>query len=128
MLFQIIYRSEGSEFATPCLTETQKDNFIGVLSNAGIQFEVLEREDKKTNVVSGIFKLDDTKTYVFEDPSNAAKPGDIVEVELVDGRRKNLFVKASGLKTKDEIKAYCLKIGYPTLGKVIRVVWSPKRK
>lgn len=128
MMYQILYCSEGHNFATEYLTETQKENFTRVLDNAGIQFDVIEREDKKINVVSVIFKLDDTTTYTFEDLNNIAQAGDIVEVECTDGRRKLVLVKAAGKRTREQIDAFCAKIGYKALGKVMKLVWRPSRK
>jgi len=127
MMFQILYSSEGYKFTTQYLTENQKENYVRALTNAGITFDVLEREDKKINVVSVIFKLDDTTTYTFEDPDGLAQIGDIVEVECSDGRRKNVLVKAARLRTRDEINAFCAKIGYPELGKVTKRVWRPRK-
>lgn len=128
MMFQILYRSEGYEFATECLTEDQKDNYVRILTNAGITFDIFEREDKKINVVSVVFKLDDTMMYTFEDPDNIAQVGDIVEVECTDGRHKLVLVKAAGKRTREQIDAFCAKIGYKTLGKVVRLAWRPGRK
>lgn len=128
MMFQILYASDGYKFATQYLTEDQKENYVRALTNAGITFDILEREDKKINVVSVIFKLDDTTTYTFEDPDGLARVGDIVEVECTDGRRKNVLVKVAGLRTRDEINAFCAKIGYPKLGKVVKRVWRPNKK
>ena len=128
-MFQILYGdNEGRKFVLECLTDAQKDNFTNVLDNAGIAYSVIEREDRKVQVISVIFNLDDTRMYTFEDPNKLAKVGDIVEVECTDGRRKNALVKAAGMRTRDEINAFCSKIGYKCLGITTKLVWHPSRK
>ena len=127
-MFNVLYRDqEGRNFVLECLNVEQKDNFIRALDNAGISYSVIEREDRKIQVISVIFNLDDTKTYTFEDPKKLAKIGDIVEVECTDGRHKNALVKAAGMRTKDEINAFCAKIGYKSLGTTTKLVWSSRK-
>ena len=130
MIYQILMKDrEGRNILLPeQMQEQQADTFVQYLSNSGIEAIKIEHEEKKINVVSVVFKLDDTMMYTFEDPNNIAQVGDIVEVECTDGRKKLVLVKASGKRTRKQIDAFCAKIGYKTLRKVMRLVWRPSRK
>lgn len=123
-MFDILYKDgEGRDFVLEQLNVAQKDNFTSALKNAGISFEVIDREEKKTHVISVIFNLNDSFMYTFSDKNNIAKVGDIVEVKCVDGRKKNALVKATGFRTKEQIREFCAKIGYITLGETTKLVW-----
>lgn len=130
MVYQILMKDrEGRNILLPeQMREQQADTFVQYLSNSGIEAVKIKYEEKKINVVSVVFKLDDAMMYTFEDPDNIAQVGDIVEVECTDGRKKLVLVKASGKRTREQIDAFCAKIGYKTLGKVVRLVWRPSRK
>lgn len=129
MEFNVLYKDgEGRNFVMERLNVEQKDNFVRALDNSGISYNVVERPIRNIHIVSVIFKLDDTTVYTFEDPDNIARIGDIVEVECTDGRRKNVLVKAAGMRSTEEVSAFCTKIGYPKLGKVTKLVWRPSRK
>lgn len=125
-MFQVMFKDEnGRNIMSPAMEDSAKTAYLQVLKNSGIEYYVLDCEAQKHQVVSVIFKLDDTNMYTFDDPNNIAKVGDIVEVECTDGRRKNVLVKAVGMRTDAQIAEYCKKIGYKALGKVIRLVWRP---
>ena len=50
------------------------------------------------------------------------------KVQCTDGRQKNVYVVSVSLATVPEIREFCTKIGYKKLGKVIKLVFRPKRK
>ena len=128
MMFQVVYTDNGYKFATKNLNESQKDNYVQILTNAGIKYEVIERDDIKIQIIGVVFSLDDSRVYTFEDSDRIAKLGDIVEVECTDGRKKNALVKAIGLRTPEQVKTFCDKIGYKALGTTTKLVWRPSRK
>lgn len=128
-MFDVLYKDNtGRSFVLEQLNAAQKDNFVNTLKNAGITYEVIQREEKKTHVVSVVFDLNNTTLYTFADKKNVANIGDIVEVECTDGRRKNALVKAAGFRTREEIATFCAKIGYKKLGDTIKVVWSTRKE
>lgn len=128
MMFQIMYSdSEGRKFATERLDKVQCEHFCNCLRNAGISYEIANREDKQHLACKVVFNLmdiaDKNKVYTFVDESNSSKPGDVVEVSCVDWRRKNALIINTELKTTDELIEFCKEIGYEKLGRVNKLVW-----
>ena len=136
-MFNVLYKDgEGRPFVMECLTDQSFEHFTTALKNANIPFDVKEVDDRKVQLVACAFSLDDVELieqskkepYTFADPENIAKPGDVVKVQCTDGRQKNVYVVSVSLATVPEIREFCAKIGYKKLGKVIKLVFRPKRK
>lgn len=129
-MFQILMKdSEGRDILLrDQFEESAADLFIQRLSNSGISAVKVEVAPQKVQVVSVVFKLDDTRTYTFQDPDKICSIGDLVEVECSDGRRKTVLVKAAGLRTRQQIQEFCTRNGFPELCKVIRLIWRPDAK
>lgn len=133
-MFQVLYKDrEGRNMMIrEKMDETTADVLINQLTNSGIEAIKVGVGDTKIHVVNVCFNISEVnskaKTYTFEDPENIAHIGDIVEVECTDGRRKQVLVTAGGMRSPAQIKEYCIKIGYEQLGKVTKVIWTPRGK
>jgi len=138
MMYQVEFVKDGRRFATPTITETQKDVFIQGLGLKEDEYTVLERPDKKWHCVKVVFdmqKIEDGLTavangtdgdknwiYTFGDPTEEANVMDAVKVQCTNGDIRTAFVVGVWLATADEIKAFKLKIGYKKLGVVIKKI------
>lgn len=133
-MFQILIKDrEGHDVLLPeQMSEEQADLFVERLTNSGIKADKVFREDKKYQVVTVIYKPadihDKTKWRTYVDPDEIAKEGDIVLLQNTDATTSEATVIKVEKQTLEWIRKLCDKIHYRKLGKVIKLVWSPKRK
>lgn len=133
-MFQILMKDrEGrSVLLQEQLSEEQADLFVERLSNSGISVTKVYRDPKKYQIVTVIYKSSDihdkTRQRTYADPDEIAKEGDIVLLQNTDGTTSEATVIETEKKTLEEIRTFCDSIGYRKLGKVIKLIWSPKRK
>lgn len=137
MEYQVLFKDdEGRDLATPTMNEQAKDVYIEMLKNNGIEYDIVERDDKRWHCARVVFDIqlieaarkaikegkDLYGLYTFGDPNEIAKKNKIVEVECTDGRLKNAYVIDIWLATAEEIKEFKARIKYPKLGIVKKEV------
>lgn len=133
-MFQILLKDqEGRDVLMPDqLDEASADIFIERLSNSGISAAKVFRESKKYQIIKVVYRLEDIenekKWRTYADPDELAKEGDKVLLQNTDGTTSTALVVKAEKQTLEEIRAFCDSIGYRKLGKIIKVLWSPKRK
>ena len=133
-MFQILFKDqEGRDVLMPDqLDEASADIFIERLSNSGISAAKVFRESKKYQIIKVVYRLEDIenekKWRTYADPDELAKEGDKVLLQNTDGTTSTALVVKTEKQTLEEIRAFCDSIGYRKHGKIIKVLWSPKRK
>lgn len=133
-MFQILLKDqEGRDVLMPDqLDEASADIFIERLSNSGISAAKVFRESKKYQIIKVVYRLEDIenekKWRTYADPDELAKEGDKVLLQNTDGTTSTALVVKAEKQTLEEIRAFCDSIGYRKLGKIIKILWSPKRK
>ena len=135
-MFQILIKDEeGHDVLQPeQFDEKEADFIVEKLKESGISAVKVFREARKYQVIKVVYRLEDIenekKWRTYADPDELAKEGDIVLLQNTDANKstsKALVVKTEK-QTLNEIKTFCKSIGYRKLGKIIKVLWSPKRK
>ena len=133
-MFQILLKDqEGRDVLMPDqLDEASADIFIERLSNSGISAAKVFRESKKYQIIKVVYRLEDIenekKWRTYADPDELAKEGDKVLLQNTDGTTSTALVVKTEKQTLEEIRAFCDSISYCKLGKIIKVLWNPKRK
>lgn len=135
-MFNVLYKDDnGRQWVQECLTASSFEYFTAALKASNIDFDIKEVDDKKFQLCECAFTHDDVELiekgkkdpYTFADPNNIAKPGDIVLVQLKDGKQKNVYVMNVRNASISEIRAFCAKIGYKKLGKVLKLIFRPRK-
>ena len=133
-MFQILVKdAEGRNvLQSPQFEEKEADFVVEKLSESGISATKVSCATKKYQVIKVVYRLEDIedekKWRTYADPDEIAKEGDKVLLQNTDGTTSKALVVKTEKQTLEEIKAFCKTIGYRKLGKIIRVLWSPKRK
>ena len=134
MAFQILLKDEeGRDVLQPQqFTEEEADFIVEKLSESGISATKVFRETKHYQIIKVVYRLEDIenekKWRTYADPDEIAKEGDKVLLQNTDGTTSTALVVKTEKQTLEEIRAFCNSIGYRKLGKIIKVLWSPKRK
>ena len=140
MMYQVEFVKDGRRFATPTITESQKNVFIQELGLKEDDYTILERPDKLWHCAKVVFDLqlidaakkaakekkDMAGLYTFGDPECLAKIDEAVKVQCTDGRIKNAYVVGIWLATAQEIHAFKDRIGYKKLGIVTKQIKGGK--
>lgn len=133
-MFQILIKDEEGRdvLQSPQFEEKEADFIIEKLSESGISATKVFRETKKFQIIKVVYRLEDIeneeKWRTYADPDELAKEGDKVLLQNTDGTTSTALVVKTENQTLEEIRAFCDSIGYRKLGKIIKVLWSPKRK
>ncbi len=133
-MFQILIKDEeGRDVLQPEQFDEKEANFIvEKLTESGIFATKVFSETKKFQIIKVVYRLEDIenekKWRTYADPDELAKEGDKVLLQNTDGTTSTALVVKTEKQTLEEIRAFCDSIGYRKLGKIIKVLWSPKRK
>lgn len=133
-MFQILIKDEEGRdvLQSPQFEEKEADFIVEKLSESGISATKVFRETKKFQIIKVVYRLEDIenekKWRTYADPDELAKEGDKVLLQNTDGTTSTALVVKTEKQTMEEIRAFCDSIGYRKLGKIIKVLWSPKRK
>ena len=133
-MFQILIKDEEGRdvLQSPQFEEKEADFIVEKLSESGISATKVFRETKKFQIIKVVYRLEDIenekKWRTYADPDELAKEGDKVLLQNTDGTTSTALVVKTEKQTLKEIRAFCDSIGYRKLGKIIKVLWSPKRK
>ena len=133
-MFQILVKDkEGRDvLQSPQFNEEEADFIVEKLTESGISAVKVSREPRKYQVIKVAYRFEDIenekkwRTYV--DPDEIAKEGDKVLLQNTDATTSSALVVKTEKQTLEEIKTFCDNIGYRKLGKIIKILWSPKRK
>lgn len=133
-MFQILVKdAEGRNvLQSPQFEEKEADFIVEKLSESGISATKVFRETRKFQIIKVVYRIEDIenekKWRTYADPEELAKEGDKVLLQNTDGTTSTALVVKTEKQTLEEIRAFCDSIGYRKLGKIIKVLWSPKRK
>ena len=133
-MFQILVKdAEGRNvLQSPQFEEKEADFIVEKLSESGITATKVFRETKKFQIIKVVYRLEDIenekKWRTYADPDELVKEGDKVLLQNTDGTTSTALVVKTEKQTLEEIRAFCDSIGYRKLGKIIKVLWNPKRK
>lgn len=133
-MFQILIKDEeGHDVLQPeQFDEKEADFIVEKLTESGISAIKVFREARKYQVIKVVYRLEDIenekKWRTYADPDELAKEGDKVLLQNTDGTTSTALVVKTEKQTLEEIRTFCKSIGYRKLGKIIKVLWSPKRK
>ena len=133
-MFQILIKDEEGRdvLQSPQFEERQADFVVQELTKSGITATKVFCETRRYQIIKVVYRLEDIedekKWRTYADPDELAKEGDKVLLQNTDGTTSKALVVKTEKQTLDEIKAFCKSIGYRKLGKIIKVLWSPKRK
>jgi len=135
MLYQLVYRINGRDWATPLMSESSKKAYIEGLAAAGIEYTELQRPEKKWQcglMVFDLQKVDAAKKavrenrwkemkdiYTFGDEKEIVKTDTAFWVQCQD-EQKIAYAVGVWKATAAEIKTFKAEIGYKRLGPVIR--------
>lgn len=131
MTYQINYkREDGYDFVQEVYSKKAADDFVKILTNAGIYCETKVIDDRVFQLCEVAFSLDDVvdikagkkKPYTFADPDKHGSRNGVVMVELEDGRQKPSYVVSVACKTVTEIKEIANGLGRKKLCKVIKKI------
>ena len=133
-MFQVLYKGDNdANFVLSFHNTTAKDNFTKTLDRAGIEYQVLTKEDKKWHCAKVVFDLqlvekakkavakgEEMKgVYTFGDDKEIVTKDGAYLVECTNAERKIGYAVGVWKATANEIKAFKDKIGYKHLGMVI---------
>ena len=128
-MFQILYKADGANFSYQCNDETQRDQFIQILTNSGIEYTVSESTTEMYYQLCGCVFSADGKVYTYVRPEGDAKPGMSGSVEVVDSYGVKSVKEVIILDTKkasvSEIRQIANGLGRDKLGRVTKV-WQRK--
>lgn len=126
-MFIVSYVIDGVKFAQNCASEKERDDLVIALKGSDIEPAVIKRpeEEPRYMVVSCMFRASDETVYTFVDPNGNARPGKIVEVEVVNNfgqiEIKRAFVTSVRMEPVSAIRAIANKLNRKKLGKVVKV-------
>lgn len=133
-MFQILIKDEEGRdvLQSPQFEEKEADFIVEQLSESGISATKVFRETKKFQIIKVVYRLEDIenekKWRTYADPDELAKEGDKVLLQNTDRTTSEALVVKTEKQTLEWIRNFCDSIGYRKLGKIIKVLWSPKRK
>ena len=116
MTYRVLYYdSEGRKFVSDFGNETAKNNFIEVLSRAGIKYEPTTINERKFRLCRVVFETRDIEpalkdpnykyAYTFGDPNEFTKEHNVVKAKCSSGEEKPVIVIRSWLDTESNIVA-----------------------
>ena len=128
-MFQILYKADGVNFSYQCSNEEQKNNFIQILTNSGIEYSISESPAEMYYQICGCIFQADGKLYTYVRPEGDAKPGMSGSVEVVDSfgnvSVKEVVILDTRKASVSEIRSIAKNLGRDKLGKIDRV-WQRK--
>lgn len=128
-MFQILYKTEGSNFVYQCIDADARDHFTSVLENTGIEYEVKEDTAEMYYQICGCIFQSDGKLYTYVRPEGDAKPGMSGSVEVIDSYGvksvKEVVILDTRKASVSEIRSIAKKLGRDKLGRVTKI-WQRK--
>lgn len=128
-MFQILYKADGANFSYQCSNEEQKNNFIQILTNSGIEYSISESAAEMYYQICGCIFQADGKLYTYVRPEGDAKPGMSGSVEVVDSfgnvSVKEVIILDTRKAAVSEIRAIAKNLGREKLGRIDRI-WQRK--
>jgi len=129
-MFNVIYKNdEGLNFVYPCSDEKQRDHFVSVLTNAGIEYDVKETTAEMYYQICGCLFKSDGQIYTYVRPEGDAKPGMSAAVVVMDSygheSTKEVVIVDTRKASVSEIRAIAQRLGRDKLGRIERV-WQRK--
>lgn len=116
MTYRVLYNDhDGRNFAADFGNETAKQNFVEVLTRAGIQHTITTVTERKFRMCRVVFDIRDIEpamknqeykyAYTFGDPSGFSKDHKVVKAKCSSGEVKTVVVICSWLDTESNIIA-----------------------
>ena len=129
-MYNIIYKNdEGLNFVYRCSDEKQRDHFVSILTNAGIEYDVKETTDEMYYQICGCLFRSDGQMYTFVRHEGDAKPGMSAAAVVKDSYGhesiKEVIIVDTRKASESEIHAIARGLGYKELGSIERV-WQRK--
>lgn len=128
-MFQILYKADGVNFSYQCSNEEQKNNFIQILTNSGIEYSISESPAEMYYQICGCIFKSDGQMYTFVRPEGDAKPGMSARAEVEDsyGHKslKEVIILDTRKATVAEIRSIAKNLGREKLGR-IQHIWQRK--
>lgn len=129
-MFNIIYKNnEGMNFVYRCSDENQRDHFVSILTNAGIEYDAKETPEEMYYQICGCLFKSDGQIYTYVRPEGDAKPGMSAAVTVMDSygheTTKEVIIVDTKKASVSEIRAIAQKLGRDKLGR-IEHVWQRK--
>jgi len=129
-MFNVIYKNdEGLNFVYPCSDEKQRDHFVSILTNTGIEYDVKETTAEMYYQICGCLFKSDGQIYTYVRPEGDAKPGMSAAVVVMDSygheSTKEVVIIDTKKASVSEIRAIAQRLGRDKLGRVERV-WQRK--
>lgn len=128
-MFNIIYKNEGMNFVYRCSDEKQRDHFVSILTNAGIEYDAKETPEEMYYQICGCIFKADGQIYTYVRPEGDAKPGMSATIVVIDSygheSTKEVVIVDTKKASVSEIRAIAQRLGRDKLGR-IEHVWQRK--